>query len=70
MNLLDYAKLYGLDTNLKTAIYHLQRENNEKIENLETDKQEQMKSIRYLYSLAEGHHSYGSEEEFAKSEWT
>ena len=68
INLLDYAKLYGLNTNLQTAIYHLERENNEKIENLITEKKEQMKSIKYLYSLAEGHHSYESEKEFTNSE--
>ena len=68
MNLFDYAKLYGLDTNLKSAIYHLERENKEKIENLETEKQEQMKAIRYLYSHGEGCHSNDRGEEFAKSE--
>ena len=68
MNLLDYAELYGLDTNLKSAIYHLERENSEKIENLETEKHEQMKAIRYLYSYGKEHHSNDRGEEVAKSE--
>ena len=68
MNSLDYAKLYGLDTSLKSVIYHLEREYNEKIEHLETEKHEQMKDIRWLCSQAERHHSYGRGEEFAQSE--